>query len=65
MGSYSVRVKTSKDSRSRLVAYFGWRLYDHFFKTQSECGVLHRDQADWGPSASESSIMRAVERRSR
>jgi protoporphyrinogen oxidase len=55
MGSYVwVRVKPPKDTSTLegfVASRFGWRLYEHFFKTQSEkvWGVPCTEiQADWG-----------------
>jgi UDP-galactopyranose mutase len=68
MASYAwVRVKPPKD-RTTLEGFvasrFGWRLYEHFFKTQSEkvWGVPCREiQADWGAQRiKDLSLVRAV-----
>ncbi len=55
MGSYAwVRIKPPKDTSTLegfVASRFGWRLYEHFFKTQSEkvWGVPCTEiQADWG-----------------
>jgi protoporphyrinogen oxidase len=68
MASYLwVRVKPPKDKTTLegfVASRFGWRLYEHFFKTQSEkvWGVPCTEiQADWGAQRiKDLSIMRAV-----
>jgi protoporphyrinogen oxidase len=67
-GSYVwVRVKRPKDTSTLegfIVSRFGWRLYAHFFKTQSEkvWGVPCTEiQADWGAQRIKNlSLFRAV-----
>ena len=68
MASYLwVRIKPPKDKTTLegfVASRFGWRLYEHFFKTQSEkvWGVPCSEvQADWGAQRiKDLSIMRAV-----
>ena len=68
MASYLwVRIKPPKDKSTLegfVASRFGWRLYEHFFKTQSEkvWGVPCTEvQADWGAQRiKDLSIMRAV-----
>jgi protoporphyrinogen oxidase len=68
MASYAwVRVKPPRDQETLegfVVSRFGWRLYEHFFKTQSEkvWGVPCTEiQADWGAQRiKDLSIWRAV-----
>jgi protoporphyrinogen oxidase len=68
MGSYAwVRIKPPKDKSTLegfVASRFGWRLYEHFFKTQSEkvWGVPCTEiQADWGAQRIKNlSIGRAV-----
>ena len=68
MASYLwVRIKPPKDTSTLegfVVSRFGWRLYEHFFKTQSEkvWGVPCTEiQADWGAQRiKDLSIWRAV-----
>ncbi len=68
MGSYLwVRIKPPKDKTTLegfVASRFGWRLYEHFFKTQSEkvWGVPCTEiQADWGAQRIKNlSIVRAV-----
>ena len=68
MGSYVwVRIRPPKDKTTLegfVASRFGWRLYEHFFKTQSEkvwgvpCSEI---QADWGAQRiKDLSIWRAV-----
>jgi protoporphyrinogen oxidase len=68
MASYLwVRIKPPKDKTTLegfVASRFGWRLYEHFFKTQSEkvWGVPCTEiQADWGAQRiKDLSILRAV-----
>jgi protoporphyrinogen oxidase len=68
MASYLwVRIKPPKDQSTLegfVASRFGWRLYEHFFKTQSEktWGVPCTEiQADWGAQRIKNlSIMKAV-----
>jgi protoporphyrinogen oxidase len=68
MASYAwVRIKPPKDTTTLegfVASRFGWRLYEHFFKTQSEkvWGVPCTEiQADWGAQRiKDLSIWRAV-----
>jgi protoporphyrinogen oxidase len=68
MASYAwVRIKPPKDTSTLegfVASRFGWRLYSHFFKTQSEkvWGVPCTDiRADWGAQRIKNlSLLRAV-----
>ena len=63
-GCASSRRRTSRRSKASSSRRFGWRLYEHFFKTQSEkvWGVPCTEiQADWGAQRIKNlSLFRAV-----
>ena len=63
-GCGSIRRRTRPRSKGFVASRFGWRLYEHFFKTQSEkvWGVPCTEiQADWGAQRiKDLSLFRAV-----
>ena len=64
VGADPARRRTRRRSKASSSSRFGWRLYDHFFKTQSEkvWGVPCTEiQADWGAQRIKNlSLFRAV-----